>query len=538
MMSLSQKWTMSLAALVGDFVDLDNCPVVGVEGISLDSRQVQPGDLFVAIKGTEVDGTAYIPQAIDRGAVAVLVEKDPQVARLIDGLIDDGAAIPVLAVENLGEYVSDIAAVFYGQPSANIHLTGITGTNGKTTCSRLLAELMEVLSDSGSKQGSAAFVGTLGYGMVRDTGYQALHDAADKANDQPSAITETGLTTPDAVAMQRILAELVSKGATDIAVEVSSHSLVQRRVAGLQFDTAIFTNLSRDHLDYHGDINAYAAAKSRLFAMRGLRNAVINIDDSVGRLILANLSPEIRGLSYSLENTEADIHCSTIGLSPEGLRASVVTPWGRGEISSPILGKFNLANLLAVIGAAGANGVDLADILRVIPVLRAVPGRMELVGASTEPAVVVDYAHTPDALEKALQALRVHCQGNLWVVFGCGGDRDRGKRAEMGEIAQRCADKVVVTSDNPRTESPDKIIEHILQGTSREVIVESDRRAAIRLAIGSADKNDVVLIAGKGHEDYQILGAQRLPFSDQSEARLALRDPELQEAASSGGGDQ
>jgi UDP-N-acetylmuramoyl-L-alanyl-D-glutamate--2,6-diaminopimelate ligase len=539
MMSLSQKWTMTLAALIENFVSLDNCPAVAVEGISLDSRQVQPGDLFIAIKGTEVDGTAYIPQAIDLGAVAVLVEKDQQVARLVDGLIDSaGASVPVIAVDNLREYVSDIAAVFYGQPSAKINLTGITGTNGKTTCSRLLAELMEMLSTSGSKPGSAGFVGTLGYGMVRDTGYQALHDAADRVADQPSAITETGLTTPDAVAMQRILAELASKGATDIAVEVSSHSLVQRRVAGVQFDTAVFTNLSRDHLDYHGDINAYAAAKSRLFAMQGLRNGVINIDDSVGRMILANLSPDIRSFSYSLENTEADIHCSTIGLSPEGLRASVVTPWGQGEISSPILGKFNLANLLAVIGAAGANGFDLADILAAIPNLRAVPGRMELVGVSTEPAVVVDYAHTPDALEKALQALRVHCQGNLWAVFGCGGDRDIGKRAEMGEIAERCADKVVVTSDNPRTESPDIIIEHILQGTSREVIVESDRRAAIRLAIGSADKNDVVLIAGKGHEDYQILGAQRLPFSDQAEARLALRDLEQKEAMSSSGGGQ
>jgi UDP-N-acetylmuramoyl-L-alanyl-D-glutamate--2,6-diaminopimelate ligase len=333
--------------------------------------------------------------------------------------------------------------------------------------------------------------------------------------------------------MQRILAELASKGAKQVALEVSSHSLVQRRVAGLKINTAVFTNLSRDHLDYHGDINAYAAAKSRLFAMQGLEHAVINSDDSVGRVILANLDQSIRAYSFSLENSDADIYCSTIGLSPEGLRASVVTPWGRGEISSPLLGKFNLANLLAVIGAAGAQGYELADILRCIPSLRAVPGRMELVDASAQPAVVVDYAHTPDALEKALQALRVHCQGNLWAVFGCGGDRDTGKRAEMGEIAQRCADKVVVTSDNPRTESPQQIIDHILQGTGREVIVELDRRAAIRQAIFAADKNDVILIAGKGHENYQILGAQRLPFSDPTEARLALR--ELEAMARNGG---
>ncbi|MGB2287591.1 MAG: Mur ligase family protein, partial [Porticoccaceae bacterium] len=317
-------------------------------------------------------------------------------------------------------------------------------------------------------------------------------------------------------------------------MEVSSHSLVQGRVAGVQISTGIFTNLSRDHLDYHGDLEAYAAAKARLFAMSTVEYAVINIDDPVGRSILSGLNTQIKAISYSLEDNQADIYCSTIGLSPEGLRASVVTPWGNGEIHSSMLGKFNLYNLLAVIAAAAIQGVNIDDIFRLIPDLRAVPGRMELVG-STEPAVVVDYAHTPDALEKALQALRVHCSGNLWVVFGCGGDRDLGKRAEMGVIAQRCADRVVVTSDNPRTESPAQIIEHILQGISGETVVEPDRRAAIRQAVFAADKNDVILIAGKGHEDYQILGAQRLPFSDQAEARLALREIEKRNQLDTGG---
>lgn len=520
MMSLSQKWTMTLAELVADFVATDSLPNLSVEGIALDSRQVQPGDLFIAVKGTAVDGAKFIPQAIEQGAVAVLVEQD----QLSDDFI---AAVPVIGLERLSEYVSDIAGVFFGHPSARMQLTAITGTNGKTTCSRLLAELKE-----GMGVDRAAFIGTLGYGMVRDAGCQDA-DLADRAY---AGVKDTGLTTPNAVAMQRILAELASRGANSVALEVSSHSLVQRRVAGLKIDTAVFTNLSRDHLDYHGDINAYAAAKSRLFAMGGLQQAVINIDDSVGRAILANLSSEIRGISFSLENAEADIYCSTIGLSPEGLRASVITPWGQGEISSPLLGKFNLANLLAVIGAAAAQGFALESILQTIPSLRAVPGRMELVDSHAEPAVVVDYAHTPDALEKALEALRVHCLGQLWVVFGCGGDRDIGKRAEMGEIAQRCADQTVVTSDNPRTESAEQIIEHILQGTSRHVIVESDRRAAIRQAVFSADKNDVVLIAGKGHESYQILGAERLPFSDQAEARLALRDLEQQRREALSGG--
>lgn len=532
MMSLSQKWTMTLEALIAQFADLDNCPAVAIEGVSLDSRQVQPGDLFVAVKGVDTDGTAYIPQAVERGAVAVLVEKDQQVAELVESLIDDAnITVPVIAIENLTEYVSDIAGTFYGQPSGAMAITGITGTNGKTTCSRLLAELLEALPGAAGP-GPSAFIGTMGYGMVRDTGYRALHDAANKSAD--SGITDTGLTTPDAVAMQRILAELRSKGASNVALEVSSHSLVQRRVAGVQINTAVFTNLSRDHLDYHGDLNSYAAAKARLFAMQGLQHAVINIDDAVGRLILANLNPDVKSISYSFEDSAADVYCSTIGLSPEGLRANVITPWGSGEINSPLLGKFNLSNLLAVIAAAAVQGIDFDHILHTLPKLRAVPGRMELV-ASSEPAVVVDYAHTPDALEKALQALRVHCSGRLWAVFGCGGDRDIGKRAEMGEIAQRCADHVVVTSDNPRTESAEQIIQHILQGTSREVIVESDRRTAIRQAISMADKNDVILIAGKGHEDYQILGAQRLPFSDQAEARLALREIEERNHTETGG---
>ena len=532
MMSLSQQWTITLATLVADFADVDNYPEVSIKGICLDSRQVQPGDLFVAIKGADVDGTAYIPQAVERGAVAVLVEKDLHVAKLVDDLIDSaGISVPVIAIADLTDYVSDIAGIFYGHPSRAMQIVGITGTNGKTTCSRLLAELLERSSDS-VQRGDSAFIGTMGYGMVRDTDYRMLHDAQSEVAH--SGITDTGLTTPDAVAAQRILAELLSKGAKSVAMEVSSHSLVQGRVAGVQIGTGIFTNLSRDHLDYHGDLEAYAAAKARLFAMSTVEYAVINIDDPVGRSILSDLNTQIKAISYSLEDSQADIYCSTIGLSPEGLRASVVTPWGNGEIHSSMLGKFNLYNLLAVIAAAAIQGVNIDDIFRLIPDLRAVPGRMELVG-STEPAVVVDYAHTPDALEKALQALRVHCSGKLWVVFGCGGDRDLGKRAEMGAIAQRCADRVVVTSDNPRTEPPAQIIEHILQGISGETVVESDRRAAIRQAIFAADKNDVILIAGKGHEDYQILGAQRLPFSDQAEARLALREIEKRNQLDTGG---
>ena len=495
MMALSQSPAITLVDLLKDFMDTSGCPSVSVTGVALDSRLVVPGDLFIAVKGTQTDGAQYIAQAIEKGAVAILLEQN---------MVSADWAVPVIALPELSEYVSDIAGVFYGQPSQQMPVTAITGTNGKTTCSQLLAQLFELLGES------SGFIGTLGYGL-----------SGNGLNTK-----DTGLTTPDAVSVQRILAELKDAGAKRIAMEVSSHSLVQRRIAGLQIDTAVFTNLTRDHLDYHGNLNSYAAAKARLFAMAGLKNAVINIDDNVGRLILVNLDPLVNGISYSVENHSADIHCDRISISASGIDAEVVTPWGRGQLKSSLLGKFNLANLLAVIGAAGMQGFALDKILQAAASLTAVSGRMELVDANVLPVVVIDYAHTPDALEKALQALRNHCQGELWVVFGCGGDRDIGKRAEMGKVADHRADNIVVTSDNPRTESPEKIIDQVLLGITRDVSVVVDRRDAIRTAIKDAQPNDVILIAGKGHEDYQILGAQRLPFSDQAEARLALRSRE------------
>jgi UDP-N-acetylmuramoyl-L-alanyl-D-glutamate--2,6-diaminopimelate ligase len=500
MMALSRSPATTVVDLLSNLIDTSNCSPVAISGLALDSRQVVAGDLFIAVKGTQTDGARYIAQAVNKGAVAVLVEQ---------GALAPECVVPVIAVPQLSEYVSDIAGVFYGQPSQQMPITAITGTNGKTTCSQLLAQLFELLDEP------AGFIGTLGYGIKG-------HGPSDTREDKKP--TDVGLTTPDAISVQRILAELEDAGAKRIAMEVSSHSLVQRRVAGLKIDTAVFTNLTRDHLDYHGDLNSYAAAKARLFAMAGLKNAVINLDDNVGRLILANLDPLVKGVSYSVESHSADIYCERISISASGIDAEVVTPWGRGRLQSSLLGKFNLANLLAVIGAAGMQGFALDKILQAAPELTAVAGRMELVDSSARPAVVIDYAHTPDALENALQALRDHCRGKLWVVFGCGGDRDRGKRAEMGKIADHSADKIIVTSDNPRSESPQQIIDQVLLGISRDVSAVVDRRDAIRTAIADAQPEDVILLAGKGHEDYQILGADRLPFSDQAEARLALRN--------------
>ena len=502
-MTSPKAHSMNLSNLLRDFIDPSCCPETVVYGLTLDSREVTPGDLFIAVKGTQTDGAKYIAQAIEQGALAVLIEAGDEAGA------HAALSIPVIAVPKLNEFVSDIAGVFYAHPSRQMAVTAITGTNGKTTCAQLLANLFELLGEP------AGCVGTIGYGTAGNAVAELESDGETSASDI--------LTTPDAVAMQRILGEMRDLGIHRVAIEASSHGLVQRRIAGLQIDTAIFTNLSRDHLDYHGDLNSYAAAKARLFGMSGLKHAVINLDDNIGRLILTNLDPAVDGITYSFENHTADIHCDRIGLSATEITAELVTPWGRGRLTSPLLGKFNLANLLAVIGAAGMQGFKLKDILSAAAKLKAVPGRMEVVDPGASQLVVVDYAHTPDALDKALRALRLQCKGKLWVVFGCGGDRDKGKRAEMGRVADQLADRVVVTSDNPRSESAEKIIDQVLLGVTRKVLAVADRRDAIRAAINAAAADDIVLIAGKGHEAYQIVAATRLPFSDVAEASLALR---------------
>jgi UDP-N-acetylmuramoyl-L-alanyl-D-glutamate--2,6-diaminopimelate ligase len=517
--SASNSTSMTtLSELLAEFVDVSSCPATPITGLSLDSREAKPGDLFIALKGTQTDGAQYIAQAIGQGAVAVLIEAGEETADQAQ------LSVPVIAVPKLSEFVSDIAGAFYGHPSRQMAVTAITGTNGKTTCAQLLANLFELLGEP------AGSVGTVGYGTAgngkdddQSVGDTDLGDQVSALEPDTEVAASDMLTTPDAVAMQRILAELRDSGSRRVAIEASSHGLVQRRIAGLQIDTAIFTNLSRDHLDYHGDLNSYAAAKSRLFAMSGLKHAVINLDDNVGRLILANLDPAVDGITYSFENHTADIHCDRIELGASAMTAELVTPWGRGRLTSQLLGKFNLANLLAVIGAAGMQGFELDEILGAAAKLTAVPGRMEIVDSSARPLVVVDYAHTPDALDKALRTLRLQCSGKLWVVFGCGGDRDKGKRAEMGRVADQLADHIVVTSDNPRSEPPEQIIHQVLLGISRKVVAVADRRDAIRAAINAAAADDIVLIAGKGHEAYQIVAAKRLPFSDLAEARLALR---------------
>lgn len=478
---------------------------IEVQGICLDSRQVSPGDLFLACAGHVVDGRSYIKQAIAAGAVAVLVEQDAQwpESRVLN-------KIPLLVVDDLSARLSDIAGRFYDHPSFSLPVIGVTGTNGKTSCTQLMMQLLNRLNVS------CGVMGTLGTGV-------------DGELDQ-------GLnTTPDAVAIQRLLAGWRDMQLPMIAMEVSSHGLEQGRVAAINYQLALFTNLSRDHLDYHGSMQSYAEAKALLFQQPGLKTAVINADDAFAGSLMSVIADDVEVLQYSLRpKKQADVWLQEIRYHPQGVSAQLHSPWGQFALNSPLLGEFNLSNVIAVIACLAKLGYSVPKIIAEVAGIEVIPGRMQRVSCAAEAdiSVVVDYAHTPDALEKALQAMRQHVSGKLWCVFGCGGDRDHGKRPQMGEVAQRFADHVVVTSDNPRSESASDIINEILGGVDRPTLVEEDRGIAIDSVIANARAGDAVLIAGKGHEEYQLIGKQRLPFSDIKQARLAL----AKRAAASNGG--
>jgi UDP-N-acetylmuramoyl-L-alanyl-D-glutamate--2,6-diaminopimelate ligase len=460
---------------------------IRVRGLCLDSRAVRAGDAFVALRGARSDGMAFLDDAANRGAVVALVES---------GRAPHAAPLPVIEVEGLATRLGELGARFYGAPSAALRLVGVTGTNGKTTCTQLLAQALSLCGTA------CGVIGTLGAGF-------------------PGNLQDTVHTTPDALTLQRVFAELRDAGAKAVAMEVSSHALTQGRVQALRFDTAVFTNLTHDHLDFHGSFEAYGAAKASLFRHAGLARAVVNADDALGRRILAELSADIERVGFALE-APAEVRAEQTEYRADGIRTQLVTPWGRGELRLPLLGRFNLQNALAVISVLGLHGVALETTLAALARIDVVPGRMQRINGGT-PLVIVDYAHTPDALEQTLRALRAHCTGRLWCVFGCGGDRDRTKRPLMGRIAREHADEVIVTSDNPRSENPRAIIDEICAGIPDPgVIREPDRRAAIAHAIAAAAAPDCVLIAGKGHESYQEVSGVRSPFSDAEVARELL----------------
>jgi len=484
-----------LPELVAGFAG--GAPDVAVRDLALDSRQVGEGALFLACRGTKQHGLEFLPQALQRGAAAVLWEPAP-------GVTAPAAGVPMVAVEDLSRRAGEIAARFFDHPSQPLHCVGVTGTDGKTSTAYLLAQALERLGTR------CLYVGTLGTGPV-------------------AAIQPGDHTTPDPVNLQRVLRRALDDGAGAVAMEVSSHALDQARVAGMRFHTAVLTNVGRDHLDYHGTQEQYAAAKKRLFTDFALQASVLNRDDATGAAWLRELAPRApRPTVYGLDG-EAPAGHFVIGrgvrLRPTGVAFEATTHAGAARIESRLLGRFNAYNLLAALAALLEKGVPLADAAAALAQAPTVPGRIEgFRGPKVQALVVVDYAHTPQALAQVLQAVRAHCRARMWCVFGCGGDRDRGKRPLMGQAAALYADRVIVTDDNPRSEDPAAIVREIQAGfpPGYEASVIHDRADAIETAVRAAGPDDVVVVAGKGHEAYQQYGKDKRVFSDRAFVRALV----------------
>jgi UDP-N-acetylmuramoyl-L-alanyl-D-glutamate--2,6-diaminopimelate ligase len=466
-----------------------------VQGVQQDSRQIEPGDLFAALRGSQSDGIAHAPAAVARGARAVLVQRGR-------GAEVSGLGVGVLEADAPRRAMAEAAALLYGRPSEHLAVIGITGTNGKTTT----AHLVQAAIDGGG--GRAGVIGTLGY-RFGDYDRPASH------------------TSPEADALQRLLAEMRQRGASHVVMEVSSIALAAERVAGTRFAVAAFTNLTQDHLDYHGSMDAYASAKARLFLELDPARCVINRDDPFGLELLSRLTGRPGVIAYSAKSTRASVHAEKIVERPEGLVVTARTPRGRSIIESPLVGRHNVENLLCALAVAEALELDGVAAAAALGRLSAVPGRLERCDdpARDDIVAVVDYAHTPDALSRVLTSVRPLCRGTLWCVFGCGGDRDPQKRGPMGEAVARGADASVVTNDNPRSEDPKKIADAVVAGMERaggRFEVELDRARAIQSVVARAVAGDVVLVAGKGHEPYQIIGDRVSSFDDREVLRTAL----------------
>lgn len=483
---------------------------IRISGLSLHSQSVKAGELFIALSGSKLDGRQYIEDAIQHGATAVISEG-------AESRLSYQAGVPIIELPDLKQQVGMIAATFYGHPSRDMIVIGITGTNGKTTTAHLLAEALTLLEIP------AASIGTLGL-KFRDY------------------IEDFGLTTPDPISLQRSFAWLKEQGAKAVVMEVSSHALDQARVNGIDFTGAIFTNLTQDHLDYHRTMDSYLAAKAKLFHKKSLKFAVLNRDDPATSKLYAQINPAVKICRYGIAPKGNDMpgqldtankawyvdHRSqiTTGVDIEALEIDDKGPIAlrvridnqTTTLQTKLIGHFNALNVLAVCGALFNLGFSISSIAQVLSSVSAAPGRMQSFSNQGQPKILVDYAHTPDALEKALLASRAYTKGTLWCVFGCGGDRDRSKRAQMGYIASQLADKVIITNDNPRTEDPVMIAKEIAKGISQgfehKFQIELDRKEAIAYAIREAKAEDVILVAGKGHEDYQITGTERRHFSD------------------------
>jgi UDP-N-acetylmuramoyl-L-alanyl-D-glutamate--2,6-diaminopimelate ligase len=478
---------------------------VQITDMTQDSREVRAGSLFVALRGATHHGVEFVPQALEQGAAAILWEpgegiEAPRVP----------ANIACVAVPDLAARAGQIADRFFGEPSAKQRICAFTGTNGKTTCAYLLAQCMARLGVD------AAYIGTLGWGRI-------------------GALRTLAHTTPDAISMHRLLAQLLADGIKDVAIEVSSHALDQHRIAGIRLHTAAFTNLTHDHLDYHHTMSAYGEAKARLFAFPELRQFVINVGDDFGRHLAERLRDDTRltaawideGVATDAWSRARHLHARRVNCEQRGLSVEFGGTFGSVAVHTRLIGRFNAENLAIVLGCLFSLGVGAPQAAAALDACEPPPGRMEIVPSDGDgkPLAVVDYAHTPDALAKALGALREHCAGELWCVFGCGGDRDPAKRPMMGVVADTLADRIIITDDNPRSENPQAITRQIAAAITRHSAqIIGDRGLAIAAALRAAGAADVVLIAGKGHEDYQIYGTTRRSFSDRNEAMRYLRD--------------
>ncbi len=467
---------------------------ISISRLELDSRKIQSGDTFVAIVGHVVDGRKYIETAVKQGANSVLAQACEQYPH---GHVQWFDATPVIYLNHLDGHLSELAGRLYGQHQCR--LIGVTGTNGKTTITQLIAQWIELLGQK------AAVMGTTGNGFLN-----SLQPAAN--------------TTGSALEIQAQLHNLSEQGAQYTALEVSSHGLVQGRVKKLCFSVGVFTNLSRDHLDYHGTMEEYANAKFSLFTEHECHNAVINVDDHVGHEWSVKLENAVGVSLQGKPQTARALWATQIYYAETGITLNFDGSWGRGQLHAPLIGEFNASNLMQALASLLSLGFDKEALLNAASSLKPVLGRMELFQVSEKAKIVVDYAHTPDALEKALQALRVHCNGKLWAIVGCGGDRDKGKRPMMAVIAERFADRVILTDDNPRSEDPAEIVKDMLAGLEfpDEAHIEHSRFMAANYAIDNAAADDIILLAGKGHEDYQVLANETVHYSDRESALTLL----------------
>ncbi len=486
----------NLKDLLKDLVATNQIPDVEIENLVIDSRELQAGDLFIAVAGTQAHGLDYLQSVLNAKPALIVYEPTEKYSNV------QTKDVPCIAIKNLRQYVSSIAARYFAFPSASLDITAITGTNGKTTCAYLLAQLL-------SSQGvDVAIIGTTGSGRLGD-------------------LKKSILTTPDAISLQKRLYELKASGVQHVVMEASSHALDQCRLEAVEVNVAAFTNLTQDHLDYHQDMSSYLTAKAKLFSFESLACAVLNADELSFDILKNQTKPLVRIATYSsLGNSDADLYAQSIELNALQTTLQVSNLGNHYEFSSKLLGHFNVANLLLALSVMQAYGCALESLNIAVENLMPPSGRLECFGESHTPKVVIDYAHTPDALEKALTTLKTISKEDLSAVFGCGGDRDKSKRSIMGAIAQQYAQRIYLTDDNPRTESSLDILNDIksgMQGNTKIQIIPN-RAEAIKTSISEASEHDIILIAGKGHEEYQVIGTEKIPFSDQLHAQAALQE--------------